>query len=63
VGTHHNSHVYSNMEDLTPAQVTQQVTSEVEEALVDFGFLSYMDCLMLLYWPASANVDWIGEIA
>jgi diketogulonate reductase-like aldo/keto reductase len=52
VGTR-NSHMY-NMEDLTPEQVTQQVTTEVEEALVDLG-VGYMD-LMLLHWPASANV-------
>jgi diketogulonate reductase-like aldo/keto reductase len=52
VGTR-NSHMYQ-MEDLTPEQVTQQVTTEVEEALVDLG-VGYLD-LMLLHWPASANV-------
>jgi diketogulonate reductase-like aldo/keto reductase len=54
-----NSCMY-NREDLTPAQVTQQVITEVEEALVDFGF-GYMDLMLLHCWPASANVGWIEE--
>jgi diketogulonate reductase-like aldo/keto reductase len=46
-----NSHMY-NLEDLTPDQVTEQVTSEIEEALLELGVGS-ID-LLLLHWPASA---------
>jgi diketogulonate reductase-like aldo/keto reductase len=59
VGTH-NSHLW-NLEKLVPDEITEKVTTEVEEALIDLG-VGYID-LLLLHWPASAlgkSVD-MGE--
>jgi diketogulonate reductase-like aldo/keto reductase len=49
-----NSHLW-NLDELSPDQVTEAVTNEIEESLLDLN-VGYID-LMLLHWPASAYND------